>query len=288
MLTKKCEFCPADTQINTGLRVCQQIPHYSDYSKSSNYNLDGASGLPQPDSSLTPCPEKTPYWNGTCINCKGGKWWSVKDSTCKSCPAGKAFDVNLKACITPSGTNLLTVLEGTNWVTGPGNCTNVLKERAKLVDGNSSTPQYCSNNSPYFDGFQCISCDQQFDLSTLKCVSAPNNTQYDDNLHAFVAPQLNKETNVKAANLLASGLLVNSPVPDCDLSTPFFDGISCIQCPEPFVLFDVATKKCVACESIEVFNNTSHKCEKRPTVFISTNFNNLLATPKVSTDDYKK
>lgn len=141
MFTKKCEFCPTDTQINTGLRVCEQIPHYSDYTKANNYNLDGASGLPPPDSKLTPCPEKTPYWNGTCINCRGGKWWSVKDNTCKSCPAGMAFDSNLKSCVTPSGTNLLTVLEGTQWVTAPGNFTNVLKERVKVLESSkNSTP----------------------------------------------------------------------------------------------------------------------------------------------------
>ena len=195
MFKKQCELCPYDTQINTGLRVCEQIPHYSDYTKSNIYSLDGASALPNPDPNLTPCTEKTPFWNGTsCITCKGGKWWSVKDNTCKSCPAGQVFDANLKNCLTPKGVNLLTILEGTNWVTGPGNFTNVLKERAKLVDAsNASSLQYCSADSPYFDGLQCINCDkQQFDLTTLKCVTAPNGTQYDDNLHNFVTIQQNK------------------------------------------------------------------------------------------------
>jgi hypothetical protein len=81
---------------------------------------------------------------------------------------------------------------------------------------------------------------------------------------------------------------VNSSVADCDLSAPFFDGIACIKCPDPFTLFDLSAKKCVTCDSSEVFNNTSHKCEKRPTVLISTNYNNLLASPKKSVDDYKK
>lgn len=81
---------------------------------------------------------------------------------------------------------------------------------------------------------------------------------------------------------------MNSSVPDCDISTPFFDGVACIKCPEPFVLFNLATKTCVACDSTEVFNEISHKCERRPAVLISTNFNNLLATPKKSIEDYKK
>lgn len=287
MMTKKCEYCPTDTAINVALRVCQQIPHYSDYSKTNNYNLDGAGGLPNPDPKLTPCPPSTPFWNGTCVNCKGGKWWSVKDSKCKSCPAGQAFDSNLKKCITPSGETFLTVLEGTQWVTAPGNQTKVLQERTKLLETNSS-PKYCSVESPYFDGIQCVSCDQQFDLKTLKCVSAPENTAYDDNLHAYITVDQNKETNVKAPNILASGFLVNSTVPDCSLSAPYFDGINCIQCPEPFVLFDIDKKKCVACGSTDVFNNTSHKCERRPSLFISANFNNLMATPRKSIEDYKK
>jgi hypothetical protein len=287
MFTKQCDFCPYDTAINTALRVCQQIPHYSDYAQTANYNLDGASSLPAPDPSLTPCPQRTPFWNGTCVRCKGGKWWSVKDNLCKSCPAGLAFDVNIKSCIAPSGNNLVTVLEGTQWVTAAGNQTNVLKERAALV-GSNATIQYCSDDSPYFDGFQCIKCDQQFDLSALTCVSAPAGSAYDDNLHAFLPAVQNKETNVKAANILSTGVLVNSTVADCDISTPFFDGVACIQCPSPFVLFNLATRQCVSCESTEAFNNTSHKCERRPAVLISTNFNGLLATPKKSLADYKR
>jgi hypothetical protein len=84
---------------------------------------------------LTPCDKKTPFWNGTCINCKNGKWWSVKDSVCKSCPAGKAFDINLKSCIAPTGAPYLTILEGTQWVSSLGNLTNVLKERATFING---------------------------------------------------------------------------------------------------------------------------------------------------------
>ena len=94
MFSKKCDACPDDSKINVDLRVCEQIPHYTDYTKASNYNLDGADSLPNPTPNLTPCPAKTPFWNGKCINCKNGKWWSVKDNICKSCPAGKAFDIN--------------------------------------------------------------------------------------------------------------------------------------------------------------------------------------------------
>lgn len=110
ILTRNCEACPFDTQLNTGLRICQQVPHYSDYSKATTYSLDGASSLPTPDPKLTPCPSKTPFWNGKCLSCRSGRWWSVKDNVCKSCPAGNAFDSNLKTCVVPSGKPFLTVL----------------------------------------------------------------------------------------------------------------------------------------------------------------------------------
>ncbi len=127
MFSKKCDSCPEDSKINVDLRVCEQTPHYTDYTKASSYSLDGASSLPSPPANLTPCPAKTPFWNGKCISCKNGQWWSVKDNICKSCPAGKAFDINLKACVTPSGVPYLTVLVGTQWVTSPGNASTVLK-----------------------------------------------------------------------------------------------------------------------------------------------------------------
>jgi hypothetical protein len=138
MFTRQCDICPFDTQLNAGLRTCEQIQHYSDFSKTNNYNLDGASSLPTPDSKLTPCPAKTPFWNGQCTSCKSGKWWSVKDNICKSCPVGQAFDVNLRSCVTPSGTPFLTVLQGTQWVTSSGNFTQVLKERADLLNSNTT------------------------------------------------------------------------------------------------------------------------------------------------------
>ena len=260
MLARTCTLCPDDTSLSTSLRQCLQLPHYSDYSQTNNYNLDGAASLPIPDPKLTPCPPKNPFWNGTCISCKNGKWWSVKDSVCKSCPVGQAFDPNTRSCVAPSGKPSLTVLEGTQWVTAPGNFTNVLKERAKLAENGTQKLMHCSADSPYFDGFQCINCDAQFDLTALKCTQAPTGSAYDDNLHAFLPQETNKETNTKAQNILSAKPLINSTVPDCNTTAPFFDGIACILCPEPFPLFDVVAKQCTACNAEEAYNSISLKC----------------------------
>lgn len=43
MQTKTCDSCPIDTELNVALRICNQVPHNSDFTKTNNYNLDGAS-----------------------------------------------------------------------------------------------------------------------------------------------------------------------------------------------------------------------------------------------------
>lgn len=150
----------------------------------------------------------------------------------------------------PSGKPYLTILEGTKWVTSPGNFTNVIKARANLLSANITQMEYCSQDSPYFDEFQCIKCDQQFDLKSLKCTTPPSNHAYDDNIHAYIPIEAGKETNSKALNIISSSPLVDNPnVTDCNLSNPYFDGIACIACPEPFTLFNTATKRCVTCEA---------------------------------------
>jgi hypothetical protein len=54
-------------------------------------------------------------------------------------------------------------------------------------------------------------------LKTLKCVNPSANLVYDDNVHAFIPAETNKETNTKASNLVSTGVLTNSSVPDCGL-----------------------------------------------------------------------
>lgn len=200
-----------------------------------------------------------------------------------------AFDVNVRQCVAAPNATYLTQLEGTNWVTANGNFSNVLKQRAGIVAAANGTHlPYCHESAPYYDGIQCINCDYQFNLTLLKCVSSPNGTVYDDNLHTYVVPENHKQTNVKASNLLSdSPLMNNTSVPDCNLTNPFYDGNACISCPQPFILFDVSTKTCVTCESDKIYNSSTLKCDKRPITLISTNFNNLLGTPSKSIPQFK-
>lgn len=116
---------------------------------------------------------------------------------------------------------------------------------------------------------------------------SPNKTAaYDENVHCYVKKQSGFETDPRAANYTAKKTLNDSPTPNCKKATPYYDGIACIDCPDPFQIFDVDTKRCTACDPMDIYNNTQHKCIPRQKIYISTNENNLMATPVTSIDDY--
>jgi len=69
---------------------------------------------------------------------------------------------------------------------------------------------------------------------------------YNSNIHAYIAAETGKDTNPNAANIINDTALPPTTNP-CDLQKPFFDGIACIQCPDPFSLFEAKSKKCVRC-----------------------------------------
>lgn len=56
---------------------------------------------------------------------------------------------------------MLTKLQGTRWVTPVSNLTNVLQERASILDANKTSGKYqeCPAEAPYYDGLTCIDCD---------------------------------------------------------------------------------------------------------------------------------
>lgn len=60
------------------------------------------------------------------------------------------------------------------------------------------------------------------------------------------------------------------------------------MCPQPFPLFDVSSSTCVACSPKDYYSATEKKCIPRPVIYIPKKEDNLLATPNVSIEDYKK
>ncbi len=82
--------------------------------------------------------------------------------------------------------------------------------------------------------------------------------------------------------------LIDTSIPNCNKTNPYFDGISCINCQKPFIIFDIKSVQCVTCEADSVYNDTTHTCDPKPKIYISTNFNKLAATNNTSIDAYKQ
>jgi len=57
-----------------------------------------------------------------------------------------------------------------------------------------------------------------------------------------------KETNPQAKNIIsATSTLPDTAATNCNTTNPYYDGIACINCQAPFILFDNSQKKCVVC-----------------------------------------
>ncbi len=68
-------------------------------------------------------------------------YFDVISQTCKPCSNGTVFNVNTREC-SPVMQNMLTRLQGTRWVTPAPNVTNVLQERANILDANKTSGIY--------------------------------------------------------------------------------------------------------------------------------------------------
>lgn len=52
-------------------------------------------------------------------------------------------------------------------------------------------------------------------------------------------------------------------------------------------MFDTASNTCVACDPKDYYDAKGKKCTPRPVIYIPQREDNLLATPKVTIQDYK-
>ena len=90
----------------------------------------------------------------------------------------------------------------------------MLEDRLSILVKNKTTGgyQYCPDMQPYFDDITCIYCEEQFNLDTKKCVSAPSGLAYDKNIRKYIVPEANKETNPNSPNYITQRLsIVDSP-----------------------------------------------------------------------------
>ena len=107
-------------------------------------------------------------------------------------------------------------------------------------------------------------------------------------MHAYVPTQEEEmQSNLEAGKVIASSRPASSSLPMCNATYPYYNGKACIACYEPFPLFDLDKKSCVACEPEKIYSASSLKCEKRGYLYISTNFNKIMATPNTSVEKYR-
>jgi hypothetical protein len=206
-----------------------------------------------------------------------------------NCGGGLVFDPNLKNCTLPQNNTLSYIFGNSSWVTAPGNLSAVLAERAAIIaQSNGTNYTICSRATPYFDGVHCISCPQQFNLTSRLCVNVSNGSIYDPNLHAYVPIQHNYSTNPNATNYISNQTIPNNTnATYCNISAPFFDGKACVNCSSVFPYFDVATLTCVQCSPYKYYDNVTHSCVSRPLLWISVNFTNLMSSNNTTLASYQ-
>lgn len=138
---KNCYACPFDYHIDNSQKKCIANVHYTNWTGLPNY-FPSTGPFPVPSDDATPCNSSSPYYNGTsCIPCALPKYFDIASQTCKHCPNGQAFDLSEKQCLGIIK-NMLTKLSGTRWVTPTNNFTNVLQERASILEENKTSGIY--------------------------------------------------------------------------------------------------------------------------------------------------
>lgn len=95
-------------------------------------------------------------------------------------------------------------------------------------------------------------------------------------MHRCVQPQADRDvqTNPETApNLIYDGIGVNEylkqyrlmkekypSIMDCPQDKPYYDGLSCISCPDPFRYFNLNTRQCQLCPLDSRYNKENREC----------------------------
>jgi hypothetical protein len=166
-------------------------------------------------------------------------------------------------------------------VTNDCNVTRVVEDRVEILEINETKKyySYCPKNKPYYDGIACINCPNEFNIDTRKCLKTPSSDKaYNDNMHCYMTKQYNFETDPLANSYTTNFPLKDTTTANCRKARPYYDGIACVECQEPFPIFNAQTRKCSVCDPMDYYNNTEHKCLPRDIIYISTNEEHLMAT----------
>ncbi len=194
-----------------------------------------------------------------CINCTQGFYYNNTSHTCAKLP------------------DYYPNLTKTKWIVGSD---AGMQSLVKLVDQRvaiqgsvpcpAATPHYNSQTN------NCTACpeDKYFQYDTLTCVSCPVGQTVDLNTHRCDTPSVGVyQTSLSSKNLLFEGLPLGQfqddynsnktaypNIQDCPVTTPYFDGFKCIQCPVGNPLFSLPTRLCSNCPPNSIYVEADKHC----------------------------
>lgn len=93
-----------------------------------------------------------------------------------------------------------------------------------------------------------MSCADEFNMDSLRCVSTPSVEKvYNENMKCYMVREFNKQTDPSADDYTTKYPLRDSVSANCKQTHPFWDGLACVDCLDPFSIFDIESKKCGVC-----------------------------------------
>jgi hypothetical protein len=172
-----------------------------------------------------------------------------------------------------------------NWITGSQTMNDIVNQyiaRSQQFDNITN----CPIATPFYNGITCVDCTGAtpvFDMTTLKCTTCPTGQAVD------TTEKTCKQLPPNSTNLAAiSTTTGTAPTPTstdipCPLSTPYFNGTTCISCPQ---LFNFTTLTCASCPTGTAFNSTIGACAGlKPNATNLASGNNFVGSPTNSTSD---
>jgi len=172
---------------------------------------------------------------------------------------------------------------------------NVTKEYA-LRSMKEQNVTNCPLATPFWDGIKCIDCvdpNNLFRIDTLTCTSCKSTEVFNLTTRScetintpITTPIITPTVQPNATNPAGFPRVISTTTPTntstdvpCAKATPFFNGVSCIDCTSPNNLFDSISQKCSACNQTSVFNPKTNQCEfvqNKPNATNPASFPNVL------------
>ena len=239
------------------------------------------------------CPISTPYLSPTsvCMACPGG-FYSLGNQSCVPC---SNFNTVTQTCLPPPAPVPPKPVAPNNsvvpppppppppapvqYITSTANPTGlILPNNVTLAAFQAKQPvgpniKPCPPSTPFFDGTICIACGpgQLFDTVIGTCQTCPVHTTYSTTTYHCMPTQY--YTNITLNNnwisinrnftQLQNSMTASAATPysqPCPLSTPFYNGVSCIACSGSTPYFSFDTNSCQNCGILTNFSSALHSC----------------------------